>query len=260
MNDASLFDASAFEARREALGGRFGVPLVRMAETGSTNDDALEAAKRGERHGAVFVADAQRSGRGRRGSAWTSPPAENLTFSVLIRPEAAPERVSAVALVAGLAVRDAVAARVRDAVSLKWPNDVLCTGRKIAGILVESRMEGSAVEAVVVGIGVNVHMRDLPAEIATIATSLALLGDPSPSREALLAEILAGFERRLSRFEAAGLIPMLSELNDHDALRGRPITVGDVTGVGCGIGDEGALLVRDAHGAVHRVTSGTVRL
>jgi BirA family biotin operon repressor/biotin-[acetyl-CoA-carboxylase] ligase len=171
-----------------------------------------------------------------------------------------PERISAIALVAGLAVRAAVAARVAATVVIKWPNDVLCGEKKIAGILVESRMDGATVDAVVVGMGINVHMRHLPPEIAMIATSLALQGDTSPNREGLLAEVLASFEERLGRFESAGLSPLLSELNEHDALRGRTLRVGDVSGEGAGIGDEGALLVRDAGGVVHRVTSGTVEL
>jgi BirA family biotin operon repressor/biotin-[acetyl-CoA-carboxylase] ligase len=258
MSNASRFDAGAFEARLADLGARFGAPLVVTAETGSTNDDALDAARHGAPHGAVFVADAQRSGRGRRGSTWTSPPGENLTFSVLLRPTVPPERISAIALVAGLAVRAATAARVPDGVFIKWPNDVLCNDRKLAGILVESRMDGASVDAVVVGIGVNVHMRDLPPEIATLATSLALLGDASPNREALLAGVLAGFEERLRRFEVAGLSALLSELNVHDALHGRALRVGDLFGEGAGIGDDGALLVRDARGVVHRITSGAI--
>jgi BirA family biotin operon repressor/biotin-[acetyl-CoA-carboxylase] ligase len=258
VTTASRFDANAFEARRTELGVRLGAPLVAVAETGSTNDDALDAAKRGSPHGAVFVADAQRSGRGRRGSAWSSPPGENLTFSVLLRPTVPPERISAIALVAGLAVRAATAARVSHGVVIKWPNDVLCNDRKLAGILVESRMDGATVDAVVVGIGVNVGMRALPAEIATIATSLALLGDASPDREALLADVLAGFEERLRRFEAAGLSALLPELDAHDALRGRALRVGDLLGEGAGIGEDGALLVRDTQGIVHRITSGAV--
>jgi len=254
------FDAKAFDARRAALGGRFGAPLSAIAETDSTNDDAFAAARSGAPQGAVFVADAQRSGRGRRGSVWTSPPGENLTFSVLLRPAVPPERISAIALVAGLAVRAGAATRVPDPVVIKWPNDVLCREKKLAGILVESRMDGARVDAVVVGIGVNVCMRALPAEIAAIATSLALLGDPSPSRETLLADLLAGFEERLARYELSGLSAMLPELNQHDALRGRAVKIGDVRGEGEGIGEDGALLVRDARGVVHRITSGTVEL
>ncbi|HEX3595274.1 MAG TPA: biotin--[acetyl-CoA-carboxylase] ligase [Polyangiaceae bacterium] len=258
MSDAGTFDAARFESRREELGLRLGTPLTAMAETGSTNDDAFTAARSGAPHGAVFVADAQRSGRGRRGSAWTSPSGENLTFSILLRPSLPAERIAAIALVAGLAVRAAAATRIREPVVIKWPNDVLSTGRKLAGILVESRLSGAEVEAVVVGVGVNVSMRELPPDIASIATSLALLGDPAPNRETLLAEILCGFEERLARFEYAGLSALLPELNEHDALRDESLKVGEVRGTGAGIGAEGALLLRDATGRIHRITSGTV--
>ena len=260
MSGADTFDTPRFEARRAELGLGLGLgaPLVTTAETGSTNDDAFVAARAGAPHGAVFVADAQRSGRGRRGSNWTSPPGENLTFSVLLRPSLPAERISAIALVAGLAVRAAAAARVAPRVVIKWPNDVLADERKLAGILVESRLHGAEVEAVVVGIGINVLMRDLPDEIAALATSLVLLGDPSPGRETLLADVLAGFEERLGRFERAGLSSLLTELNEHDGLRGKALKVGDTRGEGAGIGAEGALLLRGDDGVVRRVTSGTV--
>lgn len=258
MTAASTFGVAAFQARRAALGFRLGEPLIAVAETGSTNDDAFAAARTGATHGSVFVADAQRSGRGRRGSSWTSPPGQNLTFSVLLRPTLPAERISAMALVAGLAARAAAATRVPAAVSIKWPNDVLVGDRKLAGVLVESRLSGAEVEAVVVGIGMNVSMTELPAEIAAIATSLALLGDPAPSRETLLGDVLAGFEKRFDAFVRGGLSSLLPELRQHDALLGEMLRVGDVRGEGAGIGADGGLLIRDARGVVHEVTSGTV--
>jgi BirA family biotin operon repressor/biotin-[acetyl-CoA-carboxylase] ligase len=257
-NAIGTFDDAEFQADREALGVELGETLVTVAETDSTNDDALAAANEGAPHGATFVADTQRLGRGRRGSTWISPPGENLTFSILLRPELPADKVSAIALVAGLAVRDAAAARVSEPVVIKWPNDVLVNGKKLAGILVESRLSGTMVDAVVVGIGVNVSMREMPAEIANIATSLSLLGDPSPSREALLADVLDAFEDRLDRFVRGGLEALLPELLRHDGLRGTAVKVGDVRGEGAGIGDDGALLLRDGDGVLHRITSGTV--
>src|ERR1700753_2810320 len=112
-----------------------GEPLTTVAETDSTNDDALAAADEGAPHGATFVADAQRKARGRRGSELNSPAGENLTFSVLLRPDVAADKVSAIALVAGLAVRDAAAARVQETVVIKWANDVLVEDQKLAGNL-----------------------------------------------------------------------------------------------------------------------------
>jgi BirA family transcriptional regulator, biotin operon repressor / biotin---[acetyl-CoA-carboxylase] ligase len=257
---SGTFDGERFHELCAQAGVRLGEPLVATAETGSTNDDAFAAAKAGAPHGALFVADAQRAGRGRRGSAWTSPPGENLTFSLLLRPDLPAERISGIALVAGLAVRAAAGSRVPAPLTVKWPNDVLAGDRKLAGILVESRLSGTVVDAVVVGVGVNVGMRELPEEIAATATSLALLGDVAPNREAVLAEVLAGFETRLDAYAARGFAALLPELDQHDALRGRPVEVGDVRGEGAGIGADGALLVRDASGVVQSVTAGTVRM
>src|SRR5262245_37933521 len=188
MNDSTVgpaFDAAAFRHLRTAHGIELGEPLVAVAETTSTNDLALDAADAGARHGALFVADEQTKGRGRHGHTWTSPPGENLTFSVLLRPGTDVAHASGLALVVGLAVRAAAARRVpATRVAIKWPNDVVVGQQKLAGILVESRLRGGAVEALVVGIGINVGMRSLPEEIRTVATSLALLGDPAPNREA----------------------------------------------------------------------------
>ena len=142
--------------------------------------------------------------------------------------------------------------------SIKWPNDVLVDRKKLAGILVESRLSGAKVDAVVIGVGINVGMRDLPPEIAPIATSLALLGALAPSREAMLAAFLAEFESRLAAFTKSGLGPLLGELRDHDALAGERLKVGDVVGVGAGIAEDGGLVLRTDSGTLARVSSGTV--
>jgi BirA family biotin operon repressor/biotin-[acetyl-CoA-carboxylase] ligase len=254
----SSFDVAQFAALRAANGGSLGAPLSAVFETGSTNDDAFTAAKDGAPHGALFVSDVQTHGRGRRGHAWVSPPGVNLTFSMLLKPIMEAERVSVLSLVVGLAVRAAAARRVSSSVSIKWPNDVLVERKKLAGILVESRLSGAKVDAVVIGVGINVGMRDLPAEIAPIATSLALLGDPAPSREAMLAAFLAEFESRYAAFTNSGLGALLTELRDHDALDGERLKVGDVTGVGAGIAEDGALVLRTDSGALVPVSSGTV--
>jgi BirA family biotin operon repressor/biotin-[acetyl-CoA-carboxylase] ligase len=253
------FDAATFRHLRAARAIELGEPLFAVGETTSTNDLALDAADSGARHGALFIAEEQTKGRGRHGHTWTSPPGENLTFSVLLRPGIDVARASGLALVVGLAVRAAAARRVPAArVAIKWPNDVVVGTQKLAGILVESRLRGSELEALVAGIGINVGMRSLPEEIRTIATSLALLGDPAPTREAVLADVLAELEPRLDDLRAGGLTPLLQELRDHDALAGVRIVAGGVRGTGSGIDADGALLVRDRDGQIHRVTAGSV--
>ncbi|MBV9949823.1 MAG: biotin--[acetyl-CoA-carboxylase] ligase, partial [Myxococcales bacterium] len=129
--------ARAAELAR-ARGSVLGRPMALLASTTSTNDEAKLAAKDGAPHGATWVAEVQTAGRGRQGRAWVAPAGEGLLFSVLLREGRLlePSRLPAVALVAGLAVRDAVARAAPAArPMIKWPNDVLVAGSKIAGVL-----------------------------------------------------------------------------------------------------------------------------
>jgi BirA family biotin operon repressor/biotin-[acetyl-CoA-carboxylase] ligase len=147
---------------------------------------------------------------------------------------------------------------VESPIHIKWPNDVIVGTKKLAGVLVESRLRGTEIEAVVIGVGINVHMIDVPAEIASVATSLALLGDPSPTRELLLVDILAELEARLDSFGDQGLVSLTEELRLHDGLMDVPVRIGDVVGTAAGIAEDGALLVRDKLGRVQQVSAGTV--
>lgn len=252
------FDAARAVERLKARGSRLGNPLTFSATTGSTNDDALAAARAGAAHGALFVSDEQTSGRGRRGHAWRSEPGRDLTFSIVLRPELPLERVVALPLVAGLAVRAAAAQRVRAKLALKWPNDVVADGRKLAGILSESALSAGRVAAVVVGVGVNVGTRTFDDELASSATSLALLGAARLEREDLLADIVAELEPRLFAYESGGLAELLPELSRYDALSGRRVTVEGTRGTARGIDESGALIIESADRQLVLVIAGTV--
>lgn len=254
------FDLQRFERERAARGLSLGSTIAWPEETQSTNDDALAAAKEGAPHGAVFGAETQRRGRGRRGSEWISTPGAGLWFSVVLRPTLSPEATPALTLCAGLAVREAADQLVSGSVQVKWPNDVLAEGRKLAGVLVESQMSGAHVGSVVVGIGINCSQTALPAPIAELATSLALLGAPDASREALLANVLAALASRLALLERDGVSAIAAELRAHDALLGRAVRIDGQPGFGAGIDDEGRLLLRDATGQVWPQLSGHVEL
>lgn len=260
-----------------ARGGTLGSPLVIAAETGSTNDDAKAGARAGAPHGAVWLAESQRAGRGRQGRVWLSAPGENLLFTVLLRLRCTPARVPPISLVAGLAVRDAVARALGretdDAVVVKWPNDVMVRGaggalRKIAGVLVESALAGANVEYVVVGIGINVHARALPADVAAIATSIAIeRAAPATGRADILADVLGGLERDVELVAHKGLGLVHARLTRHDALRGHAVeSVGDggaggeLRGIAEGIDLDGRLLVRREDGTLVHVSSGEMRL
>jgi BirA family biotin operon repressor/biotin-[acetyl-CoA-carboxylase] ligase len=243
-----------------ARGGALGRVIHLCAETESTNDDAKGGARAGEPHGATWVAERQTRGRGRQGRTWLAARGESLLFSVLLRISCPPSRVPPLSLVAGLAVRDAVARALGDdaAVEVKWPNDVLVRRKKIAGILVESAVAGSRVEYVVIGIGINVHVRALPPEIASIATSLALEGAPDVDRAALLADVLARLDHDVEHVAHRGLGLIHARLSKHDALKGREVDVEGVRGVASGIDPDGRLLVRRPGGELVRVAAGEV--
>jgi len=233
-------------------GGELGRPLYVLDETTSTNDVAKRAAKDGAPHGSTWVTESQSAGRGRQGRAWVSPRGENLLFSVLLRIDAAPPRLPLVSLVAGLAVAEAaeragLAGRVR----IKWPNDVVvlrpagssAPWSKLAGILVETSMTGDSVQGIIVGIGLNVHTREFPEELASLATSIALETARAPDRAEILADVLAGLDRDAAPVLTRGLGLVHGRLAERDVLLGRRVRSEAGEGIARGIDLEGRLVV-----------------
>lgn len=259
----SDLEAAAIERELERLGAAIGRPLRVASLTGSTNDDAKQAAEGGAPHGAAFLADAQSAGRGRGGHAWHSPPGENLYMSVVLRPRMKADRVPPIALAVGAAVARVVERLLPEGegaprVGVKWPNDILVGGRKLGGILVEGRLRGEEVAHLVVGVGLNVRASSFPAEIADRATSLRALGSGHLERASIAAALLAEIGAVLPIFEAEGLALLLPELAARDVLRGRRVDVSGESGVAEGIDESGKLLVRRDDGSLCRVASGEV--
>jgi BirA family transcriptional regulator, biotin operon repressor / biotin---[acetyl-CoA-carboxylase] ligase len=256
------FDPVRFDALAREHGLGIGSPCHYLPVTGSTNDDLMASARAGVPAGALHIADLQTKGRGRHGNTWSSPrAAENLLFTVLLRPNIAPAQASCYTLAVGLALRDALQPHLAQPVGIKWTNDVYVAGRKLAGILVESQLRGDQLSALVVGIGLNVHMTELPDEIARLATSLSLLGAKSLDREALLVDVLMALEKRTAQYAAQGLAGILDELREHDVIVGKRVRVLGHEGIARGISDSGALLLElGAPGEVLELTNGLVEL
>jgi BirA family biotin operon repressor/biotin-[acetyl-CoA-carboxylase] ligase len=259
--DPERFESLARARSERALG--WGRPLHYARETGSTNDDALEAARAGAESGSVFLADYQTQGRGRRGKIWLAAPGQNLLFSIVLRPQSGSPLVSALTLAVGLGVRQALAARARSPLGVKWPNDVLAAERKLAGILCEGQFEGQRLVAVVIGIGINVHAGELPPELASSSVCLEALVPPGAplEREAILCDVLASVEARATACLERGFADLLPEFAEHDALAGRRVEVSGaspVVGIARGVDAEGRLLV-ESDGILVPVYSGTVR-
>lgn len=216
-------------------------------------DDAAKAAAAGAPDGHVVLADQQTRGRGAHGRAWSSPAGTDLYFSIVARPALEPSSTALITLAAGLGVRAAVQARLPTRpVKVKWPNDIWVAGRKCAGILVESRMVGQSLDAVIVGVGLNVNRRRWPIELAETATSLLEeRGDGDPlDRSRVFADVLAEIEGFVSRLERDGAKVIVEELRPHLALVGERVRWDDGEGVFEGVEADGAARVDTAAGTV----------
>ena len=231
-----------------------------LASCASTSDEAARLARAGAGHGTLIVADAQTAGRGRLGRAWVSQPG-NLYLSAVLRLPLAPADVPAVTLAVGVAVCDALRKAGATDAALKWPNDVVVSYadrgvRKIAGILVEAQSQGGRVDAVIVGIGVNLR-GPVPAELADRAIALDDLVADAPDRDAFATLLLPGLESWIDRYLAGGAAMVVPawELRMCAGLR---VRIDQLEGAALGLEPDGALQVRDDSGVIHRIRSGEV--
>jgi len=225
------------------VSAQLGRPRLHLRETDSTNERARALAVGGAPHGMLVTAGAQRAGRGRQGRTWSAPPGRALLMSLVLR-----DIPPLLTLSSAVAVADVVGANA----TIKWPNDVLLDGRKVAGILAEGRpQEGWAV----LGIGLNVAVRpeDLPPEVAAGAAGLGLApADVEP----VLARLLAALQRRLANTPDA----ILAAWRARDALLGGEVRWQHGRGVAAGIDDAGRLLVDRVEGDRVALGSGEVHL
>jgi BirA family biotin operon repressor/biotin-[acetyl-CoA-carboxylase] ligase len=230
------------------LRGRLGRPYVHEVECETTQ--LLLAADAPE--GAIATTDHQRAGRGRRGRRWDDEPGAALLVSLVLRPpDGAP--AAQLSLVCALSVAETVERATGLEARVKWPNDVLVEARKVAGILLEARAG-----AVVCGIGINVNQLDgaLLKDARTAAASLRTLTGREHDRALVLVELLERLEARYDAWLAWGLAPLVPVLERRDALQGRAVTVGGVTGTAAGIAPDGRLRIRLADGEDLLVASG----
>ena len=255
--------AGALDGAAARLGGfqrlRF------RAETDSTNDVALALALAGEPHGTSVLADVQHAGRGRRGHDWFSPAGAGLYLSIIVRPAAARGGTPLVTLAAGVAVAQAVRVVSALPVELKWPNDLVIgrPWRKLGGLLCEAVGAGPRLDAVVVGVGLNLRQAAYPRDVALRATSIEVeLGRPI-DRAPLVVEVLAAIRTMMEVLDRGDRETVCAEWRrlGEAGLSGSPVRWRDQDverrGRARGIDADGALLVeRDGH--VERVIAGDI--
>ena len=243
----------------------FGHRIFYYPSIGSTNDRALELAAAGEPEGGLVLAEEQTEGRGRRDRSWSSRPYLGLYASLILRPAIPAPRAPLLTFMAAVATADALNEIPGLRARIKWPNDVLAGGRKIAGVLGEVRGSDPEVREMVVGVGVNVHHgeADFPLELRARATSVRLASGQPVERAPLLARLLEGFEHRYTRALRDGPATLLREWQTLSVLQpGDPVRVlgpaGPAEGTFTGIDDEGGLKLAAADGRILRVPFGEI--
>ncbi len=249
-----LLDPRRVRGALSARGAKLLAELEVLEEVDSTNSHLLARAVCGAPAGSACLAEYQRAGRGRRGRAWVSPFGSNLYLSVLWRYTAGASVAQGLSLAVGVALAELLAQAGARGVRLKWPNDVLCDGRKLAGVLTELSGEAGGDCHVVVGVGLNLRMPAgaAPAIDQPWADLASACDGQPPSRNELAGALLDRVLTVLSRFADEGLAPHLESWSALDALREQPLVLhtprGDYEGIGAGVDASGALRVRGADG------------
>ncbi len=228
----------------------------------STNARAKELAEQGGPNGTLVVADQQTAGRGRRGRDWQTPPNTGIAMTLLLKPDINPNHASMLTLVSALAVARAIAELSGAQAQIKWPNDIVMNGRKVCGILTEMNAQFDYISYVVVGIGINVHNREFPAELSDTASSILLESGIRIHRASLIARVMEYFEAYYDVFmETEDLSGLLDAYNELLVNRGREVSVLDpkepFCGRAVGITRKGELIV-DTWESRKLVSSGEV--
>lgn len=244
-----------------------GHPIYYYAELDSTNTQARRQGEEGAAHGAVIVANTQTAGRGRRGRTWNSPKDSGLFYTMLLKPQIMPSNAPMLTLVQAMAAAKGIRKISGLEALIKWPNDIVINGKKVAGILTEMSAQIDYVNYIVVGTGINVHQLDFPKEIVKTASSIDLSSKENGteihvSRAELLNAILEEFEVYYEKYiQTQDLSAIAEEYNQLLVNKGRQVRVldpiGEFEGQALGINPQGELLVKHQEKIV-KISSGEV--
>ena len=268
-NDGKYFPAGQLQEYLRTE--KFARQVLWRQEIDSTNNWAKEYAgsriwmeKGTDPDGTLFVAEKQTAGKGRQGRVWTSPPGENIYMSLLLwKPEIRALSASQLTLVMGLSVAQGMEALTGRKAGIKWPNDVVFSGKKICGILTEMRVQEGKPEYIVIGAGINVNQTEFPPELQDKATSVFLETGKKADRTLGIARVMECFEKNYRKFLRTEDLSLLKE--DYESLllnKDRQVRIiekkGQWQGIARGINDQGELLVEDSYGNLKEILSGEV--
>ena len=248
------------EIQFDLLAKILGKKIISYESVNSTMDIAFRLGFEGAEEGTVVCAEAQAKGRGRLGRNWTSPKGKGIYFSVILRPRLSPSEVAQLTLLAAVAVSEAIQKVAGITAMIKWPNDLILNGKKLAGILTEMSADMDRVRFVVIGIGINVNT---PASLLPPqATSLKQEAGRPFSRVALLQEVLMSVERWYQRLKAEGFSPITQRWKELSLTLGKRIRIvdpnGDVEGQAMDLDKDGGLIIRRDSGMIVKRLTGDV--
>lgn len=242
-----------------------GRELVYFDDTDSTNDQAHALAKDGAAEGTVVIAEAQQAGKGRLGRRWMSPSGVNLYASIILRPPIAPRHAPQLTFLSAAAVARTICEITGLKPTVKWPNDVLIDGCKVAGLLNELDAETERIRYLILGIGVNVNMQadQFPNDLRYPATSLAMVSGAEVSRLLFTRNLLEQIDRLYHQYQLEGFEPIMQTWQDYFVLTGQQVEVDCqgrlLHGQVVGLDEDGALLLQMTDGRKERVLAGDVR-
>ncbi len=254
------------EIKRNLRTSILGRKIIDLDCTTSTNDLARREARRGAKEGLVVLAEEQTKGRGRRGRSWYSSPG-GIYFSLLLRPRLEPGRASSLTLLAAVSMVELLAQLYGLEAGIKWPNDIILEGKKLAGILTEMGADTESIDYLIIGIGLNANQRsaDWPEEIAELATSLRIQLGKEVDRALIAAGLLERMEALYSSLGEKGAIEsMIARAREYSVLLGKAVTIKTIhekfRGQALDLTPEGALLVRRENGKKEKLWAGDVSI
>ena len=248
----------------------FGTNIYYEESLDSTNDYAMRLANDGAPEGTIVVTDFQKSGRGRQTRKWYSTRGQNLLMSLVVRPELDIEMAQKIALATATilitSIKDFLKNRKIkiEGLEVKWPNDVLLNGKKLGGILVESRLQNKTIKALVIGVGLNVNstVREMPEEIKDKAITLFDVIGKKIIIEELISLFLKQFEQNYMKFERTNYAGVVKTWKKYCHQFGDPIVVktpvNDETGIFYDVNSEGYLLYKTRSGETKKLVSGEI--
>jgi BirA family biotin operon repressor/biotin-[acetyl-CoA-carboxylase] ligase len=270
INELDYIDI--FEIKKHLKTNFIGKNIFYEEKVGSTNLMARELAVKGAKNGTVVIADTQDKGKGRNGKIWTSPKACNIYLSIILKPKFSPEAANGMTILAATAAAESIKEISSITPQIKWPNDILVNSKKVSGILTEMSTQNNIIEYIIIGIGINVNLKeeDIYEDIKNIATSLYIErtkefkqlngNDLFVNRNNLIISFLNKFEKYYETFLSTGLSSILQTYQKYFGMIGKDVEINSenhkVKGQVVGIDSRGALLLKTGENELEKVVSG----